>query len=119
MLNILAFVGALAVSGLVGWIAYLFGRELRHIHRVARDYHWTAPSPDSWGNSNYFARIQEGLNKDKERMYRVERKLSNLDFSYSLHMRDYKHTLTAKAIKAAKEQKQAVENADLRCGDGM
>ena len=121
MLNILAFVGASVIAVFLAYLAFVFGRELRHIHRVAKDYHRTAPSPDSWGNSNYFVRIQEGLNKDKERLYLVERKASNTDFSLSLHIKDYKHTKTAKAVKKAKAQKKAVENADLRCsgGDGM
>ena len=122
--NMLAFIGAVFVgSGLLALIIWL-GVVIKRVHRVARDYHESAPSPDSWGTSNYFTKLQDGITETKKRLYLAERNSSNATYQIRHHAQDYKHTKTAKKVAIDKERKKAEQeyqhDADVRgCGDGM
>jgi len=113
-------VGALTVGVLAMLFLIWLGTVIKRVHRVSRDYHETAPTPELWGESNYFNCLQNGLTDTKGRLYIAERNGSNACYRIDVHVMDNKHTLTAKAIKRNKERKRLEEETTPdRCGDGM
>lgn len=126
LMDVFTLVGAAAVGAMVvtaiAWLCVQFKR----VYRVARDYHEVAPKPEDvrpWGESNYFTRLQNGLTETKSRVYIAERNANNAIYRIGVHVKDYKHMKTAKAIKRDKERKAVEEGCrnkrDFRGGDGM
>lgn len=122
--NMLAFIGAVFVgSGLLALIIW-FGIVIKRVHRVARDYHYSAPSPESWGEDNLFNKFIDSNSEIRKRLYVAERDSSNAKYRIDHHAKDYKHTKTAKKVALDKERKKIAEednhDRDIRgCGDGM
>jgi hypothetical protein len=104
--GLLILVGAgTAGVGLIAFIIWVC-TVIKRVHRVAKDYHETAPSPEVYGSSNYISRLQDGLTTTKNRLYIAERNGSNACLRIDHHVRDNKHTLTAKAVKRTQERKR-------------
>jgi lipopolysaccharide export LptBFGC system permease protein LptF len=125
--NMLAFLGAVVVGiGLFALILWIGAWSIR-LRRVVRDYHETAPKPEDvrpWGESNLFQRIVNSSNETKNRLYVAERNASNAKYRIDSHVKDNKHTKTAKKIALDKERKKIAEednhDREIRgCGDGM
>ncbi len=125
LIDVFTLVGAAAVGAMlitaIAWLCVQFKR----VYRVARDYHKSAPKLEDvrpWGESNYFTRLQNGMNETKNRMYIAERNASNAVLRISKHAKDYKHTKTAKKIAIDKErkalEKERVHDDSVR-GDWM
>ena len=121
---ILEMLGGAVVGGVSVYLLYVVVREIKKIHRVAKHYHMVAEDPDSFfGDRNHFARLQDKVLANEGRLYKTERDARNAGYQIDIHVRDNKHTKTAKAIKLAKERKKIEEGSrnerEFRGGDGM
>ncbi len=118
ILETLAIFGFMVLLFIVGAGLKALYNEIGRVHAVAKDYDDVVCK--IWFRRSWFGKADERIESLAHRLYLMERKASNTQYTLSKHITDNKHTKTAKAIKIAKEQKKAVEEADLRCrGDVM
>ena len=103
LMFIFAVIGGTFVSVLLGILFYAVVVELQRIHRVSKHYHDVAD--DYWREKNYFSKLGDKVVDSERRMYRAERDASNACFRIDSHVKDNKHTKTAKAIKRDKRRK--------------
>jgi hypothetical protein len=121
--NLLAFLGAVVAGSSLICLVVWIGIWTQRLRRVVRDYHYSAPQPDGWGTSNLFQKFIDSNSEIRKRLYIAERNASNANFKIDMHVKDYKHTKTAKKVAIDKErkalEKERVHDDSVRGGDGM
>ena len=121
--DFLAFIGAALIgASLITLICWL-GVQAKRVYRVARDYHYAAPNPDRWGETNLYNKLAKVDSDTRKRLYVAERDGRNACYRIGEHAKNYKHTKTAKKVAIDKERKQMekerVHDDSVRGGDGM
>jgi hypothetical protein len=124
--DILSLIGAAAVAAAgLTLLVYLCGVAAK-IWRVAKHYHDVYDPDEYWAtNRNLFSKVKQENTEIKKRLYVAERDGRNACYRIGEHVKDNKHTKTAKAIKRDKDRKKIEEESKLThsdlpgYGDGM
>jgi len=121
MLEYLALFGFMVLLCMLGYaLTWVYHEKVRQ-HVVAKHYQKAASK--LW-IGNWFGKTDERIEALTRRLYLVERKASNTDFSLSMHIKNNKHMQTPKKIALDKERKELAKeelhSREIRgCGDGM
>ena len=121
MLEYLAIFGFMVLLCMVGYfLTWVYHEKVRQ-HTVAKHYQKAAST--LW-RLNWFEKTDERIESLTRRLYLAERNASNAGYQISCHVKDNKHTRTAKKIALDKERKELSEeelhSREVRgCGDGM
>ena len=85
-------IGGATIGAVVGFLLYMFCREIRHMRRVAKDYNRLVEKADYWSGSNLLLNMDMEIKKDRDRCYNVERRVDSLEYRSLEHMDTFKHT---------------------------
>ena len=108
MIEYLAIFGFMVMLCLAAGLLTCLYHEIKRVHQVAK--HYEAVQSKVWYRKDWFQQYDEKIKECQSRLYRAETKASNAAFTIDHHIRDNKHTQTAKAIKRDKARKQAEED---------
>ena len=121
LMDVLALIGAAALFALGITVLSMLAHCIRNVCKIASDYR------DASQQSSYCNTMLHLVNEVKvlrERLYKAERDSSNAKYRIDHHVKDYKHTKTAKKVAIDKERKKREQeyqhDAGVQgCGDGM
>ncbi len=120
LVEVLAWIGAVALTALVITALALMVHCIRNVIKVANDYEDAGEASRYQNTLLYLVTEVKTL---RERLYKAEREASNARYRIDSHVTDNKHTKTAKALKRDKERKQLEKEEGHRnagsWGDGM
>ena len=94
---ILQCIGGATIGGVVGYLLYYLGQEIKRIHRVAKHYHAVAESPDYYfGDTNHFRAQDKIVRGFQDRIYTAQRDAGNAIYRVAEHEKTFKHTKQSK-----------------------